>query len=127
METIIDVAANLLNCEEWDPPKTFTPIVTDIPADRDLPEHIPFSQSLPAVVNHMTSDRGSCDVYLDDGIGASLGLPGNRDRARGAITLAIHVIGRPLAAVEVVPRNYLISISKLAAEAALADNLIMAG
>ena len=126
-ETIVDVAANLLNCEEWNPLELQAPITTHIPEDRELPANIPYGQALSTVIDPKIPNRGSCDVYLDDSIVISPDLPGNRDRARGAIALAIHAVGRPLAENETVPRNHLISKSKLKAEAALTELLIMLG
>lgn len=79
------------------------------------------------VVNLDVPERGSGDIYLDDGIIITFGLQGNRERTCGAITLEIDAISLPLDKIEHVSRHHIISRIKLAAEAALTEQPIMLG
>ena len=120
-ETVADLANSILHHPDWSPEILHSPIQSKIPPDKDLPPNIPFTQALPTIVDPNSHHRGSVDVYIDDKITVTVDLPGNRERARAATPLAIHILSRPLAQFEPIARQEMISLSKLAAEAALEE------
>ena len=115
-ETTTDLVNFLLNHSEWDPSKLQSPITPKVPPDDDLPDDVPFAAALPTIVNPEVNSRGAVDVYIDDVITAILDLCGNRERARTAVLLAIHILGRPLSSYDTIPRDELVSLAKLLSE-----------
>ena len=126
-ETTADLANALLRHPDWSPSTLHSPLQSEVPPDKDLPPNIPFAQALPTIVDPETHDRGSVDVYIDDKTTVTVDLPGNRNRDRAASLLAIHIMNRPLAPVEPIARNNMVSLSKLAAEAALEELKMLLG
>ena len=118
-ETTCDLAHSILNHPDWDPSTLFSPLISQVPPDDDLPDNIPFTQALPTIVQTNINPRGVIDFYIDNLITASPDLQGNKDRARVAVLLAIHIMGPPLPQTETIPRDELVSISKFLAESNL--------
>ena len=126
-ETTCDLAHAILNHPDWDPSTLSSPITSQVPPDDDLPDDIPFAPALPTIVKIDINTRGVIDVYIDDLITAIPDLHGNRDRAKAAVLLAIHIMGRPLAEIETILRDELVSLSKLLAESNLSEIKIFLG
>ena len=79
------------------------------------------------VIDPKTPKRGSCDVYIDDIATVTVDLPGNAKRAKEAVPLAIHTLGRPNSTTEYLPRDNLVSTSKLIAEGSPTEVITMLG
>ena len=126
-EIVTDLASILLNDVNWDPTKLCSPVTKHIPTTKYLPNHIPLAQSLPTLVNPETPPKGICDVYIDDIATVTVDEGENARRAKEAVPLAIHALGRPQADKEHLPRDNLVSISKLAAEGTPAEEIVMLG
>lgn len=77
------------------------------------------------VVNPNIQSQGTGDIYINDGISITVDLPGNIYRSRGEIPLVIHSLKQPLADTEYIPLHHLVSKSKLTAEAALTELLVI--
>ena len=116
-ESICDLANHLLQNEEWNHKKYFSPIQDKIPTIKTLSEDLPFEKSLPLIVDVPCDPRGHAEIYIDDFMVACVDIGDNNIRANKAVPLAIHVVGRPLLPLEVIPRKDLISAEKLEAEA----------
>ena len=92
-ETTCDLAHAILNHPDWEPETLFSPIISQVPLDKELPGQIPFAQALPTIVQVDINKIGTIDVYIDDIISAFPDLQGNRDRDREKILLEIHIMG----------------------------------
>lgn len=66
-------------------------------------------------------------MYIDDIATVTVDLPGNAERVKEAVPLAIHAIGRPQAEKEHLPREHLISLTKLEAEGSPSELIAMLG
>ena len=104
-----------------------SPVTNKLPPVENLPQHIPFEQALPMVVDPKTPPKGYCDVYIDDIATVTVDLPGYAKRAKEAVPLAIHAVGRPQTENEDVPRDNLVSTSKLEAEGIPTEQIVMLG
>ena len=126
-EVVCDLASMLLNAEDWNPHDLSPTVTNRIPDIKSIPDDIPFEQSLPMVVDPTPPPRGICDVYIDDIATVTVDEPGNAKRAKEAVPLAIHALGRPLDDLEHIPRDNLVSLSKLEAEGSPAEQIVMLG
>ena len=115
-ESITDLANLLMNDDSWDPSKLCSDIQQQIPPDKYIDDSVPFQQALPTIVSPPVDCCAKADVYIDDTTTISLDDPKITPRARAAVPLAIHIVGRPISKKEPLPRNHLISIDKLKAE-----------
>jgi hypothetical protein len=105
-----------MNEKSWDPSKLHSDIQNLIPSDKCMDDDVPYATALPTIVSPPTNCPAKADVYIDDTTTISIDDPSITPRARAAVPLAIHIVGRPLAAKEPIPRQNLISIDKLQAE-----------
>ena len=126
-EPVTDLATDILNCEEWDPNKTKSPIQNKFPPRTSLPVHIPFTKAKHTIVDIPQKDKGKCNVYIDDTVAMGPDLPGNALRLESAITLAFHIFGRPIDKNEPIPRKDIIFFDKLIAEGAIEEQKILLG
>ena len=115
-ESITDLANLLINDTSWDPEQLCSNIQKEIPSDVYIDESVHFEQALPTIVSPPVNCCAKADVYIDDTTTISLDDPDTTLRARAAVPLAIHIVGRPIAPNEPIPRMDLISIEKLKAE-----------
>jgi hypothetical protein len=126
-EIITDLANDLLGNQAWDPTKCHSPIQTLVPLPTRLQDDIPMHPALPTMVLPDARPFGSADVFIDDIITVFLDTPENCTRAPAAVPLAIHIVGRPKAKLEPIPREPLLSMDKLAAEGAPGEIKIVLG
>ena len=126
-ELVADLATDILNCEEWDPTTTKSPIQDKFPPRTSLPDDIPFAKARHTIVDIPQEDKGKCDVYIDDTVAMGPDLPGNALRLESAITLAFHIFGRPIDKNEPIPRKDIIAFNKLIAEGAIEEQKILLG
>jgi hypothetical protein len=120
-ETTTDLANDLLRCPDWNPDEIHAPIQKHVPETVYLSADTPFAPGLPLVVNLPNDDQGKADCYLDDIISIIPDINKNLKRGAAAVPLAIHLIGRPMADSEPIPRDDLISLKKLIAEGGLKE------
>ncbi len=86
-----------------------SPLQHLIPPTKTEPDDIPFAQALPTSVELPVDDgHYKSDVFIDDIISVMLDDGEGCLRGAAASLLAIHAVGRPLAASEPVPRNDLL-------------------
>ena len=115
-ESITDLANLLMNDKSWDPSKLHSNIQNSIPPDKCMNDDVPYATALPTTVSPPTNCSSKADVYIDDTTTISIDDPSITPRAQAAVPMAIHIIGRPLAENEPIPRQDLISIDKLQAK-----------
>jgi len=120
-ETICDLANDLINCPAWNPHETCSPLQKDLPAPIYLAEAIPYAQAKPMAVPVPTCKIGKSEVYIDDFLPVALDKGDNSYRVSAAVPLAIHSVGRQISPNEPLPREDLISYTKMLAEAAMSE------
>ena len=129
METICDLANELLKCDDWEPADLHALVQEDIPSWQSLDENIPFAAGRELIVDIPVNPRGYADVYIDDTTGFTLDLPGTRnaDRMDAATPLAIEVTARPNDMNEPIPHEKMIAEDKLKAKGGLSEMKIILG
>jgi hypothetical protein len=73
------------------------------------------------VVEIPPDDQGKVDCYLYDLISVIPDLHDNELSGASAVPLVIHLIGRPISDLELIPHDPLIAIKKLLAEGGLQE------
>ena len=116
-ESIFDLANHLLQNDKWIHEKYFSHIQDKIPAITTLSDDLPFADAHPLIVDVPCDPRGHAEIYIDDFIVTCVDIGNNTIRANKAVSLAIHVVERPLLPLELIPRKDFISEEKLAAKA----------
>ena len=72
-------------------------------------------------------EKPKADIYIDDTTTVTVDIGDNSIRAARAVLLAIEVVGHQQNDLDPIPRNHLVSISKLLAEAALEERKVLLG
>ena len=126
-ETSADLANDILHAPDWDPRELSSPHTCKIPEAKTLPDSIPFGQAAELDVEVPVDCYGCVDDFVDDGIVLVPDINDNRARGAGALTLAIHIICRPLATDEPIARDDPLSFSKLAEEGQLTEKIVILG
>ena len=129
-EMIFDLANDLMHCPHWDPIELPSPHVDLLPEPERLPDDTPFGAALAADVHLPPSQKAGVDGFIDDGAVAVLDDERNQPmvrRARQALGMATHLVFRPVAADEPIPRPDPQSLRKLKAEGQLRETLIFLG
>ena len=126
-ETICDLANDLMVCPAWDHTKLRSPIQAIIPPPARLPEHIPLGPAVKLAVTFPREEQGKTELFIDDFAPIALDVGDNVERVACAVPLAIHTMGRQLSPNEPLPRDDLVSLSKLAAEGKMEETKIMLG
>jgi len=131
-EPITDLANELLNCEVvWDPFTLFSPLQSEIPEPKLLPDEVEIKQARSLIIDLPEERNRKADLYIiDDGVTIGIHDDVNRARLTSAMLLAIHIATRELAEHEHILRDKMQAIEKLIAEAeagALAEILIILG
>ena len=119
-EITCDTCNLLSRCPEWVPehqPQLESPHQSSIVGPpQDLPEHVPIQPAQPTVVPVNSDDFPFTDCYLDDLFTCFLDTPLAIWRGARVALLLVYLIGRPIAEVEPLPRDDLLSFDKLLAE-----------
>jgi hypothetical protein len=126
-EICTDLANDILHCPYWDPSSLCSPHAKKIPDPILLPAETEFKQAKNLDVSIPPDDWGKIDDFIDDGIVIVPDINSNRFRASQALLLAIHVLCRPLAPNEPIPREDCLSLAKLAEEGTLSECLTILG
>ena len=74
-----------------------------------------------------TCQIGKSEVYIDDFLPVALGKGDNSYRVSAAVSLTIHSVGRQISPDEPLPREDLISYTKMLAEAAMTETKMALG
>ena len=125
-ELTADLANILMNHPDWNPDTLHSPNYIS-PKDNLLPIDIPFVKALPTIVEPPIKNHGKSDIYIDDNTMITVDIGDNLKRARAAIPLAIHIIGRPVDPKGSIPCLDLISIDKLKDKGALEEEKVIIG
>ena len=126
-EIIADLANELLECQDWHPSIVQAPGI-QIPPTKPLESpDVPFAPALALAAETIPSECGRYDMYIDDGVGVFVDTPRNRLRVPAALPLAIHLISRPLAVNEPIPREFWIQMEKALEEASPAELQVILG
>jgi hypothetical protein len=121
-ETITDLSNALALDLTWDPETLHSPLQHLIPPTSSEPDSVPFAAALPTSVTIPDSDGDyKADVFIDDLISIILDDGAGCKRGAASSLLAIHTVGRPVAAHEPVLRNELTAEKKLIAESLLEE------
>lgn len=124
----MDLANNLLCCNEWDHQELHSQLQYLIPPPLFLPDSEPFAQARPLDVDVPAEDQGKCDVYIDNIIGAFLNQGWEKIlRSASAIPLDIHLVGWPVHANKPLECSDLVAMKKLLAEGRLEEVKILLG
>jgi hypothetical protein len=126
-EIITDLANELMLTADWHPTHSESPEQHLVPPTTYLADDIPFQHTLPSMLLPPPRPFGSADVYIDDVIVVFLNSPEHCRRAPSAVPLAIHLVGRPTSPNEPLPREPLISTSKLSAEGSPSETKLVLG
>lgn len=126
-ESICDLANDLIKCPAWDHSMLHSPIQASILPALRLPDTIPLGQAVKLAIKFPRDEIGKTDIFLDDYAPIALDIGDNVDRVACAVPLAIHTVGRQLSDNEPLPRDDLISISKLAAEGRMEETKMLLG
>jgi hypothetical protein len=127
-----DIANDLLNDPSWDPSTLHSPHQHKLPPVPTNP-HPVGSSPHPAqpLLFDFPEEEANCvakgDNYIDDQLSVGVDIGDNITRLAAAGPLALHVIGRPLADCEPIPRDDLLSLKKFFAEAAPEEIKIVLG
>ena len=126
-ESICDLANDLIACPAWNHAEIQSPIQTMIPPPERLPENVPLGKAVKLAVHFPREEIGKTELFIDDYAPIALDVGNNVDRVACAVPLAIHTVGRQLSPNEPLPRDDLVSLSKLAAEGKMEETKIMLG
>ncbi len=129
LETICDLANELLKCKDWEPTNLHALIQHKIPKRIYLDKDIPFAVGRELIVDIPIDHQGYANIYTDDTTGLTIKLPGtcNMDHLEAAIPLAIEVAARPNNINKPIPREPMVAQNKLKAEGGLAETKVILG
>ena len=126
-ECLTDLVNSILKCSDWDPITLSSPLEKMMPPTQTLDASIPLAQTKPLSVTMPETAIAKSDIFLDDNINVGIDTPQNRPRLKGAVSLAVDVMSRPITTNEPLPRSALLNETKLAAEGALEETKIVFG
>ena len=122
-EPICDLANVVMHDDDWNPSDLHSPIQHLVPSPITLDSGIPYGEGRELIVNIPINPRGINDIYVDDIIPLTVGLPNtdNMSRCECAALLAIHATVRESHPNDPSPREFMESRAKLTAEAGLTE------
>jgi hypothetical protein len=113
-ELCMDLANDILHCEEWNPTEINSPHTINLQPPSYLDESIPFALASNLDVLIPEDDKGRVDDFIDDGIVIVPDIEENKIQAVPSLLLAIHILFRPIDKKEVIHREDCLSLDKLA-------------
>ena len=96
VETITDLANDILLCKEWNHQQICSPHFNRILEAKSQPDSIPFASAFLAHVYVPPTKHGKIDGYIDDLLSVMLDINENSSHGSHAVPLAMHTVGRPL-------------------------------
>ena len=119
-EIACDTCNKLARCPAWNPrqhPQLRSPHQDRfVGPPRFLPPNIPCAPAQPTIVDVLSDDSPFTECYLDDLFTCFLDNPLTLWQGASITLLVLHLLGRPLAAHEPLPRDDLLSFEKTLAE-----------
>ena len=125
-EAITDLANALLQCPDWDHHNLQSRWSHLVPKPVRLKNCIPLEKSRQMSVNVPCASKGQIDCFIDDLPGVALDTEDNIERLPGSILLAMDLFTRQYSNYPL-PRDEMVSITKLTAELGLAETKIILG
>jgi len=127
-EMVADLANEISMCTDWEPETLHSPNQPTTPEPKRLEAAIPHAPAREMAVFVPPLEAGKVDVFIDDLIDTFPDSPENLARKPHAVPLAMHVTSRPHAgAAEPILRRDILSLPKLLAEGAPAEQQIVLG
>ena len=108
-EPICDLANVVMHDDDWNPRDLRSPIQHLVPTPITLDSDIPFGEGRELIVNIPINPRGINNIYVDDIIPLTVGLPNtdNMSRCESAALLAIHATVRESHPNDPLPREFM--------------------
>ncbi len=94
METVFDLANDLLYCQKWDPDSLPSPYANHLPEPECLPDNAPFGKAEEADIALDKRIVRGTEGYLDDGAVAVVDGQDNKEmvkRAQQAVPMSLHL------------------------------------
>jgi hypothetical protein len=117
-ELISDLANDLLSDPSWEPDQEIKNSTLPTLDPVRHPVDTPISDALPTMILPPDRPEGSVDIYVDDAILPFLDTERNFSRAPQAFATATAFLSRPIAEIDPLPREAMISLNKYTAEGA---------
>ena len=115
-DIVTDLANDLIACTNWTPNVCKSPVQHLVPQPIRLPLSVPFGVALPLALEPPACPEGKADCFVDDLTTVFLDTPQNCFQTPAAVPLAIHILNRPLASDEPMPRDLFLAQDKVQAE-----------
>ena len=126
-EPVTDLANAIMSSKNWNPKTLHSPLQPLVPEREKNEDKSTFAQALPLAVSIEKQTFPKADIYIDDSTTVTVESEDNCLRAERAVLLAIEIVGRREDKNDPIPRNHLVSLSKLKAEAALEEKKVLLG
>ena len=117
-EVSTDLCNDIADFDDWNPSCCVSPLQDGIGPPDYLADDIPLAPARELAVTIPPRPHGYHDCYLDDMIQLFLATPANITRCPSIVPLVIHLVTRPLADDEPIPRKAMLEADKLQAEGA---------
>jgi hypothetical protein len=76
LESICDLANELLKCKDWDPKELHALVQRDIPQRQYLDKDVPFASGHELIADVPIDPKGYADVYINNTMGLTIDLSG---------------------------------------------------
>ena len=127
-DLVTDTINDLLEDNEWDSQKTYSPAALKIPPANPLPMIIPFHNARQLSVDLQVGSSGRSDVYVDDIITIAVDMKNNLDRITKAPVTIMHAVAdNTTVAGSTVERKNIVAEDKMIAEGAAEEIKICLG
>ncbi len=127
LETICDLANELLQYKDWNPKDIHALVQQDILPRQCLDNNVPFASSRELILSIPIDPRCYADIYIDDMMGLTINLPGtmNVGCLEAAISHAFEVAACPNNANKPIPCKKTVAEDKLKTEGGLAETKVI--
>jgi hypothetical protein len=115
-EMACDLANALIQDPTWNPSSLRSEFSDLLPAPERNADDTPFAQARPMSVSIPVNDVGKADNYIDDMTPVCVDIADNAERCGAAAALVFDFLSRPLDPNESLPREVLLSMTKLMGE-----------
>lgn len=128
-ESICDLAIAIMQHSDWDPLTLHASNPDLVPEPKYFDDDVPLAVGRELAVDIPINPRGVGELYIDNLIGATVDIPGSdhAQRLARAFLLAIFTAGRERHPDEPIPREDMVAMAKLLAEAGLSEDKIVLG
>ena len=126
-EPITNLANDILHAKDWDPNELCLPHSVSLSCPILQPQDKPFGKAMPINMHIPADDMGKVDDFIDDLITIIPHIRDNWKRGEGTSLLAIHTVSCPLHPEEPLPRDNVLSVSKLKDEGRMSEIITVLG